>query len=105
LKFQIWTEIKFYEILKTCKSGQAKRKQDITHEEAIAIVAKRIMDSNRRFKVIDARDIMLAAGYFSKNPAKAYNNLSTPLRRSNKFKLIEPGVYELIDTENSKGDD
>lgn len=94
-------EPKFPENQELIDTLKKKRKQNITIAEAIIVVANKIMDNKRRFKVTEVKNIMVSAGYFSKNPKIAYTNLSTPLRRSDKFKYIGPGVYELVEKENN----
>ena len=79
------------------ESVKRKRKKKVKQVEVIAYIAKQIMDSSRRFKVTEVKNIMVAAGYFSKNIAKAYNSVSTPLRRSDIFKQTGAGVFELVD--------
>jgi len=74
-----------------------KKRQKKKNKEVIEYIARQIMDSNRRFKVTEVKNIMVAAGYFSKNLSKAYNNVSTPLKRSNILKQVGAGIYELID--------
>ena len=80
-----------------------EKRHGIIHEKAIIMIAKKIMDNKRRFKVTDVRDIMLAAGYFTKNPNRAYNNVVSPLNRGvdkGIFKFVESGIYELAENDN-----
>ena len=54
--------------------------------------------TNNRFKVTDAKRLMIQAGLIS-NPKSALSMLYTIINRSGKFDKVKPGEYRLIDTQ------
>ena len=66
---------------------------DITQLEALEKIARE--NGNNRFRVSEARRIMIAAQMI-KTPRNANSILYTLIKRSDRFRRIGPGEYELL---------
>ncbi len=90
----------YQELINTLNKKRKKRKKHrITQVGAIEEIANTIGGSDRKFKVAEVKNIMVASGFF-KNPKNAYSILYTIIERSGKFEKVEPGVYKVIKKEN-----
>jgi hypothetical protein len=70
--------------------------KDLTQVQALTKIAK---DSgNNRFRLNDAKKILLDAGLV-KSKKNASTILFTAIQRSEKFKRVAPGEYELIEAQ------
>lgn len=71
-----------------------KQFRGLTHVQALAKVAR---DSgNNRFKITDATKLLVAAGLI-KSKKNASNIVFSDIQRSEKFRRVAPGEYELIE--------
>jgi hypothetical protein len=62
----------------------------------VGALIKLALDSGKnRFQIGEARKVLMAAGLI-KSKKNASNILSTTIKRSEKFKRVAPGEYELI---------
>ncbi len=77
-----------------------RRRNKITQLGAVGILAERIGNGNKVFKLNEAKKIMVSAGFF-KTPRNASNILYTIIDRSKKFEKIEPGIYRLLGDETT----
>jgi hypothetical protein len=65
----------------------------LTHIDALVKLARD--NGNNRFKVMDAKRVLVAAGLI-KSKKNASNILFNDIQRSERFKRVGPGEYELL---------
>lgn len=75
------------------------RRSELSQLKALIEIADIIGDKNNKFRMAEAKNIMVEAGFFE-NPKNASAILYTIMDRSRKFEKIEPGVYKPIEKEN-----
>ncbi|GAG99044.1 unnamed protein product [marine sediment metagenome] len=74
------------------------RRSELSQLRALIEIADIIGDKNNKFRMVEAKNIMVEAGFFE-NPKNASAILYTIMERSGKFEKVEPGVYKIIDIE------
>ena len=68
----------------------------MTQLDALIHVAKR---NNNRVQIADAKKLLSKGGLMNGSPKNWYNILFTIIKRSEKFKHVGPGEYELLEAD------
>ena len=76
--------------------SRKRKRHKITQLGAIKEIVNTIGNLDKKFKVTEVKNIMVASGFF-KTPKNAYNIVHAIIERSGEFEKIEPGVYKLIE--------
>ena len=71
--------------------------KDLTQIQALVKIAQK--SPTRRFRLTEARDKLIAVGLI-RSRKNATNIIFNAIQRSEKFKRVAPGEYELIEQEN-----